>query len=196
MSSSNLPILLAGVAIVLGLASLWLFYRVVIKPRQAAKPTTPAPSPAPQKTPDAAAPTPKKPAKTQKPAQQCLFVVFDAPSQAINQALGEMLKEKKAFYEAELGAFHLPPGPKGYPLMVASATSPGKLPPLHEGGEHAPVQGISILIRFLNARKVSRSPDDLIAFTHEVAELGGHILDAKREPITEETLAEMRREDE
>ena len=58
------------------------------------------------------------------------------------------------------------------------------------------MQGVSILIRFLNTRKVSRNPEDLITFTHEVAALGGKILDAQRKPITEESLAAMYREGE
>lgn len=203
MTSSYLPMLLAGVAIVLGLVSAALFYKVVIAPRNnggnapSNTPSTANQTPTAASEPVAMLSPTKTPAKQQKKTtQQCLFVVFKAPNQSINQALGEMLNAKHAFYEADLGAFHLPPGPQGYPLMVASATSPGKLPPLHKAGEHTPVQGVSILIRFLNARKVSRGPDDLIAFTHEVAALGGQILDAKRHPITEASLAAMYQEGE
>tara|TARA_R110002049_G_scaffold102718_1_gene248467 strand:- start:9190 stop:9786 length:597 start_codon:yes stop_codon:yes gene_type:complete len=198
MTSLLLPLLLAGVAIVLGLVSVVLFYKVVIAPRNgSSSPSKAAVSSVAQ----AGASSHQSLGKTsrkqnKKPTQQCLFVVFDAPSQSINQALGEMLNAKNAFYELELGAFHLPPGPQGYPLMVASATSPGKLPPLHQEGEHTPVQGVSILIRFLNARKVSRNPDDLIIFTQDVAALGGQILDAKRNPITEDALAAMYQEGE
>ena len=205
MLTNYLPLLLGGIAFILGLVSAVLFYKVVIAPRKAGPSSQQAPTlsttpsaeqahtPSYQSQPKASSKQGKK------PTQQCLFVMFDAPSQAINQALGEMLAAKNAFYEAELGAFHLPPGPQGYPIMLASATSPGKLPPLHKvhkEGEHTPVQGVSILIRFLNTRKVSRNPEDLINFTHEVAELGGKILDAKRKPITEESLAAMYREGE
>ncbi|XGA79745.1 hypothetical protein OR573_14875 [Halomonas sp. CH40] len=192
MSPSQIPVLLAGAAVFFGLISLVLFYRVVIKPRQAAKQPEEAVTPPPA-TPEAPS-RQKTAAKPKARAEQCLFVVFEQPSQAINQALGKMLKDRNAFYEDALGAFHLPPGPHGYPLMVASATSPGKLPPLHKEGEHPPVKGVSILIRFLNAHKVSRNPDDLIAFTHDVAALGGQMLDARQQPITPEKLAEMRRE--
>ena len=199
MSTTYLPLLLAGIAVVLGLISVVLFYKVVIAPSKAELSSTQAPTPLAEQ---ADTPSYKSQPKTsskqsKRPTQQCLFVMFDAPSQAINQALGEMLAVKNAFYEAELGAFHLPPGPQGYPIMLASATSPGKLPPLHKEhkeGEHTPVQGVSILIRFLNTRKVSRNPEDLITFTHEVAALGGKILDAKRKPITEESLAAMYRD--
>ncbi|MCF2912804.1 cell division protein ZipA C-terminal FtsZ-binding domain-containing protein [Vreelandella aquamarina] len=214
MSTTYLPLLLAGIAVVLGLISVVLFYKVVIAPRKAEPSSQQAPAPLPTSSAKQAdTPSYQSQPKTtskqsqpkttskqsKKPTQQCLFVMFDAPSQAINQALGEMLTEKNAFYEAELGAFHLPPGLQGYPIMLASATSPGKLPPLHKEhkeGEHTPVQGVSILIRFLNTRKVSRNPEDLITFTHEVAALGGKILDAQRKPITEESLAAMYREGE
>lgn len=193
MSALQLAMLLGGGAIVLGLASATLFYQIVIKPRRVAAPSE-APSSAASVTPPLAQNEPNTPSqqpKHQQPTQQCLFVVFDTPSPSINRALGEILSEKKAFYEAELGAFHLPPGLLGYPLVLASATSPGRLPPLHQPGEHAPVQGVSILIRFLNTRKVARNPDDLITLTREVAALGGKILDAKRIPITEKHLASM-----
>lgn len=208
MSTTYLPLLLAGIAVVLGLISVVLFYKVVIAPRKAEPSSQQAFTPAPTSSAEQAdTPSYQSQPKTtskqgKKPTQQCLFVMFDTPSQAINQALGEMLAAKNAFYEAELGAFHLPPGPQGYPIMLASATSPGKLPPLHKEykehkeGEQTPVQGVSILIRFLNTRKVSRNPEDLITFTHEVAALGGKILDAKRKPITEESLAAMYREGE
>ena len=205
MSTTYLPLLLAGIAVVLGLISVVLFYKVVIAPRKAEPSSQQASTHSPTSSSEQAdTPSYQRQPKTsskqgKKPTQQCLFVVFDTPSQAINQALGEMLAAKNAFYEAELGAFHLPPGPQGYPIMLASATSPGKLPPLHKEhkeGEHTPVQGVSILIRFLNTRKVSRNPEDLITFTHKVAALGGKILDAKRKPITEESLAAMYREGE
>ncbi len=205
MSTTYLPLLLAGIAVVLGLISVVLFYKVVIAPRKAEPSSQQASTHSPTSSSEQAdTPSyqrqPKASSKQgKKPTQQCLFVMFDTPSQAINQALGEMLAAKNAFYEAELGAFHLPPGPQGYPIMLASATSPGKLPPLHKvhkEGEHTPVQGVSILIRFLNTRKVSRNPEDLITFTHKVAALGGKILDAKRKPITEESLAAMYREGE
>ena len=205
MSTTYLPLLLAGIAVVLGLISVVLFYKVVIAPRKAEPSSQQASTHSPTSSAEQAdTPSYQRQPKTsskqsKKPTQQCLFVMFDTPSQAINQALGEMLAAKNAFYEAELGAFHLPPGPQGYPIMLASATSPGKLPPLHKEhkeGEHTPVQGVSILIRFLNTRKVSRNPEDLITFTHKVAALGGKILDAKRKPITEESLAAMYREGE
>ena len=114
MSTTYLPLLLAGIAVVLGLISVVLFYKVVIAPRKAEPSSQQAPTPSAEQadTPSYQS-QPKTTSKQgKKPTQQCLFVMFDAPSQTINQALGEMLTAKNAFYEAELGAFHLPPGPE------------------------------------------------------------------------------------
>lgn len=197
-----LPVILGGLSVILGLVTAILLYKLVIKPSRQSAPNATTGTPAKNQQ-HAVAPTQerqpsnRKDAKPKKKTEQCLFVVFDEPSHEINAALGALLAERNAFYEADLGAFHLPPGPQGYPLMVANATSPGLLPPIHKEGEHEPVKGISILIRFLNARKVSRHPDDLIAFTHTVADLGAsRILDAEQKPITQGKLAEMRREGE
>lgn len=211
-----LPILLGGMSVVLGIASLVLFYVMMIRPKikpemLAAKTTASRHHHAQERTADDGddqdkavsahdvnAPTlSQADVRTQNQkdkkskTEQCLFVVFDTPSKQINQALGEILAEKKAFYEAEIGAFHLPPGERGYPLLVASATSPGKLPPLHQSGDYPLVKGISILLRFVNVRRAARHPDDLIAFAREVASMGGEILDARQQPIGEEGLRNM-----
>ncbi|BBM05459.1 hypothetical protein HAALTHF_17160n [Vreelandella aquamarina] len=64
------------------------------------------------------------------------------------------------FTRAELGAFHLPPGLQGYPIMLASATSPGKLPPLHkehkEGGAYAGAGGVDLDPLFEHAKGVAQ----------------------------------------
>ncbi|WP_346795878.1 cell division protein ZipA C-terminal FtsZ-binding domain-containing protein [Halomonas sp. Bachu 37] len=195
MNETTLATWLAGVALLLGLVSLSVVGVVLARRRAnaAEKPAEPQEKAPPV---EAIAPVAPRREKTkQKPkTQQCLFVVFDSPGQQANQALGNLLQARNAFYEAELGVYHLPPSPEGYPLMVANSAPPGKLPPLHADEEQPPVQGVSILIRFLNTRRVSRNPEALIDFTHEVADIGGHILDADRQPVTEETFDALRRE--
>ena len=205
MNEPNLAVFLALTAFGLGLVSLIVFYVVVIRERDttqnkvvadlqprsqgdrgdASKTESPRRSSARQSS--------KK--KGIERSQRYLFVVFDEPGPEANRALGQLLSDVKAFYEAGLGIYHVPPGPEGYPLTVANASSPGKLPPLHLGGDHPPVQGVSILIKFINSRSVSRSPETLIAFTQQVAEIGGRILDVERKPVTEETFAELRGEE-
>ncbi len=200
MNESGLALLLAAAALVLGLIALAIFYFAVVRQKDkadslndegASAPSTESPrtSSAPAVRPGGRTSRVKKGADR---TQRYLFVVFDAPGPETNRALGQLLKDTQAFYEAALGIYHVPPGPEGYPLTVANASSPGTLPPLHQGGdEHPPVQGVSILIKFINSRSLARSPDTMIAFTRRVAEIGGNILDVERKPVTEETLAAL-----
>jgi hypothetical protein len=201
MNALSLAVFLALAAFLLGVITLVVFYVVVNRERKTNSDQIAADR-ALSARPDAASSTPSQPRsgshrqhkkKGIERSQRYLFVVFDEPGPAANRALGQLLSEVKAFYEAGLGIYHVPPGPEGYPLTVANASSPGKLPPLHLGGdEHPPVQGVSILIKFINSRSVSRNPETLIAFTYRVAEIGGRILDVERKPVTEETFAELR----
>ena len=200
MTESSLAILLAVAALILGLIALAIFYFLVVRKKgDGDKTKTDADSGiAAESVSTGAAPSARSAARASRKkkaadkTQRYLFVVFDEPGPETNRALGQLLKETQAFYEAALGIYHVPPGHEGYPLTVANASSPGTLPPLHQGGdEHPPVQGVSILIKFINNRSLTRSPETMIAFTRRVAEIGGSILDVERKPVTEETFASL-----
>lgn len=201
MNELSLAVFLALAALLLGGISLFVFYVVVNRERNtegnkvvADRELSPKSDAASTESPPRSGARPRRQHKKKgiEKSQRYLFVVFDEPGLEANRALGQLLSDVKAFYEAGLGIYHVPPGPEGYPLTVANASSPGKLPPLHLSGDHPPVQGVSILIKFINSRSVSRSPETLISFTHRVAEIGGRILDVERKPVTEETFAELR----
>lgn len=197
MTHSSLAILLAAAALVLGLVALAIFYFFVVGQKGGGDNTnTEEASNSSVSTSLSSAgrsgPRATRKKKVADRTQRYLFVMFDEPGPDTNQALGQLLKETQAFYETGLGIYHVPPGPEGYPLTVANASSPGTLPPLHQGDdEYPPVQGVSILIKFINNRSLSRSPKTMIAFTRRVAEIGGSILDVERKPVTEETLAAL-----
>lgn len=194
MSNSSLAILLAAAALVLGLVALAVFYVSVVKQKD--EDETAEPDGPPERLAGAASASAESRGQRKKKradkTQRYLFVVFDEPSSETNRLLGQLLKGTKAFYEAELGIYHIPPGPEGYPLTVANASSPGTLPPLHlDDVEHPPVHGVSILIKFINSRSLSHSPDTMIGFTRRVADIGGRILDVERKPVTDESLAAL-----
>ncbi|MDI5935982.1 cell division protein ZipA C-terminal FtsZ-binding domain-containing protein [Halomonas kalidii] len=127
-----------------------------------------------------------------KGVQQCLFVVLDRPGEETNRGLAGLLAGAGARYNAKLGIYHVVAPRGGYRLTIANASPPGTLPPLHEGGEQPIVSGVSILINFVNKRRVARSPDTLIDFTQAVADLGGKVLDAERRLIPPEAFERLR----
>lgn len=117
--------------------------------------------------------------------QQCLFVVFDWPAKDTNRRLATRLETFGAHYDRKQQVYIIRDPRARYRLTVANATPPGNMPPLHEGGELPIVQGVSVLVHFVNKRRVANSPETLIDFTLSVAEIGGKILDADRQEVTE-----------
>ncbi|MDI5984100.1 cell division protein ZipA C-terminal FtsZ-binding domain-containing protein [Halomonas sp. M4R5S39] len=124
--------------------------------------------------------------------QQCLFVVLDRPGEATNRGLAGLLQDAGAQYDPTLGVYQVPATRTGYQLTIASSSPPGTLPPLHEGGEQPVVGGVSILVKFINKRRVARNPEALIRFTQSVADLGGQILDADRRVVTPDAIERLR----
>lgn len=207
MNSMNGAILLAGLAIALALSALGIFLYV----RRAQPDDEPGVS-APEPSPSAPAPQEREPAPTKAETsepeaeevshrfqvvrgdgvQQCLFVVFDWPALDTNRRLNKVLEEEGAVFDARQGVYTIRDGRAGYRLTVADSTPPGRLPPLHEAGEHPIVGGISILVHFRNKKRVAQSPETLIRLTQSVAAIGGKILDAERNEVSTEDFARLR----
>lgn len=206
MNSTMGAILLAGVAIALALAALGLFFYVRRPPADgsdeaaieeavpaAPPPTEPAPAKAPvEVTPDEPAIAHRFQVSEGEGVQQCLFVVFDWPALDTNRRLNKLLEAERADYDAKQGVYTIRDARAGYRLTVADSSPPGRLPPLHEEGEHPIVGGISILVHFVNKKRVAQSPETLIRLTQSVAAIGGKILDADRHEVSNEEFARLR----
>ncbi|TFH87899.1 hypothetical protein EQG41_02995 [Billgrantia azerbaijanica] len=208
MNSTISAILLAGVAIALALTALGLFLYVRRSQddgagEAAAQETTPAAPPPPREVApeegDAGTTASAEPPVAHRfqvsegdGVQQCLFVVFDWPALDTNRRLNKLLEKEGAHYDAKQGVYTLRDARIGYRLTVADSSSPGRLPPLHEPGEHPIVEGISILVHFRNKKRVAQSPETLIRLTQSVAAIGGKILDAERNEVSDEDFAKLR----
>ncbi|MGQ4878958.1 hypothetical protein ACOJCM_10355 [Billgrantia sp. LNSP4103-1] len=127
-----------------------------------------------------------------KDIKQCLFVILDWPGLDTNRRLARLLKEHNAQYDAKLGVYTIRDPLAGYKLTIANSSPPGTLPPLHEGDDQPIVQGVSILIHFVSKRSVARNPETLIQITQAIAAIGGHILDAERNAVSEEEFELLR----
>lgn len=127
-----------------------------------------------------------------KDIKQCLFVILDWPGLDTNRRLARLLKEYNAQYDAKLGVYKIRDPLAGYKLTIANSSPPGTLPPIHEGDDQPTVPGVSILIHFVSKRSVARNPETLIDITQSIAALGGHILDAERNAVSNEEFEQLR----
>ncbi|WP_163560539.1 hypothetical protein [Halomonas sp. NO4] len=207
MNSTSGAILLAVAAVSLALTALAIFlYLRRAQPADepiAGSETEPPPAPAASE-PDPTV-SPSEPASAEATSvshrfqvvqgdgvQQCLFVVFDWPALDTNRRLNKLLETEGAVYDTRQGVYSLRDTRAGYRLTVADSTPPGRLPPLHEPGQHPIVGGVSILVHFRNKKRVAQSPETLIRLTQSVAAIGGRILDADRQAVSDEDFARLR----
>ncbi|MFQ3789276.1 cell division protein ZipA C-terminal FtsZ-binding domain-containing protein [Halomonas sp. A29] len=142
--------------------------------------------------PDAQEPMHRFKVASGKDIKQCLFVILEWPGLDTNRRLARLLKEHNAQYDAKLGVYKIRDPLAGYKLTLANSSPPGTLPPIHEGDDQPTVPGVSILIHFVNKRSVARNPETLIQITQSIAALGGHILDAERNAVSNEEFEQLR----
>jgi FtsZ-interacting cell division protein ZipA len=202
-------LIVAGIALLLALVCLVAFLKSrrardelelapPVQPRVAAASEPPPAQPARSAKPDAAEPEPKPEpmhrfeVASGKDIKQCLFVILDWPGLDTNRRLARLLKEYNAHYDAKLGVYVIRDPLAGYKLTIANSSPPGTLPPIHEGDDQPTVQGVSILIHFVSKRSVARNPETLIQITQAIASIGGHILDAERNAVSEEEFELLR----
>ncbi|MFP4137381.1 MAG: hypothetical protein ACOC0M_10975 [Halomonas sp.] len=183
---------LLGVSI--ALAAVAAILLVKLRRQEAAPPEQPAPpTPAPEPSAtgedarEAEARHQERLREACRSLEQCWFVVFDAPSAETSRRLAELLEARNAFYDAELGVYYITSSSARYQLTIAHSSSPGRLPPLHQQAD-AEVDGISVLIKFLNKRSVARHPDTFIDVVMAAQRIGGRILDAERQPLSVEAF--------
>lgn len=210
MDPAIVVLLLAGAALLLAMVCMVMFFSG--RARRSATPPV-APPEAPPARPAAPAPVePESPAReaVAEPAEpppthrfqavsgndikQCLFVVLDWPGLDTNRRLAKLFREVNAHYDTKLGVYVLRDPQAGYKLTIANSSPPGTLPPIHEGDDHPIVNGVSILIHFINKRSVARNPETLIRITQSIVAIGGHILDADRNEVSKEEFERLRQQ--
>ncbi|WP_156085529.1 cell division protein ZipA C-terminal FtsZ-binding domain-containing protein [Billgrantia saliphila] len=168
--------------------------RTPARPATPVPPTPPAPEAVPAATEETPAPRHRFEVSSGSEIKQCLFVILDWPGLDTNRRLARLLKEYNADYDAKFGVYKIRDPLAGYKLTIANSSPPGTLPPIHEGDDQPIVHGVSILIHFINKRSVARNPDTLIQITQSIAAIGGHILDAERNAVSNEEFELLRQQ--
>ncbi|MGP9768024.1 hypothetical protein ACT3UM_20100 [Halomonas sp. AOP13-D3-9] len=120
-----------------------------------------------------------------------LFVMFDQPDIALNKKLLSSLQKWEAHYDAAFQVYSVPGVTPQNPLRIANAYPPGVMPSpeafLQE--EHL-IGGVSVILKKPKRRRGFDKVqlEKLVAFTQELAALGGSVLDAERQVATPKTF--------
>lgn len=124
-------------------------------------------------------------------ANHVLFVMFNQPDLALNKKLHTTLQNWDAHYDAAMQVYSVPGVTPQNPVLVTNAYPPGVMPSADsfQQEEHL-ISGVSVILK---KPKRKRGFDKVqlekfVAFTQELAALGGDILDAQRQAATASTF--------
>ncbi|MBT2774879.1 hypothetical protein J7J47_21870 [Halomonas sp. ISL-60] len=124
-----------------------------------------------------------------------LFVMFDQPDAALNKRLQLSLKKWEAHYDAAFQVYSVPGATPQNPLRIANAYPPGVMPSPDTflQDEHL-LGGVSVILKKPKRRRGFDKVqlEKLVAFTNELAALGGSVLDADRQVATPKTFLAIR----
>lgn len=124
-------------------------------------------------------------------ASHALYVMFDHLSLAVNHKLLSCLQKREAHYDATRHVYSVPGATPQNPLLVTNAYPPGVMPALDSfQQEDNLISGVSVVLRKSNRRRGFDKVqlEQLVAFTQELAALGGSVLDAERKAATSKTF--------
>ncbi|WP_447044589.1 cell division protein ZipA C-terminal FtsZ-binding domain-containing protein [Vreelandella sp. H-I2] len=192
MDRTTTIILLSFVSLVLGTLATAIFIYVVVpwrRRRRAAKEAaansvtfqTKSPPEQPEST------TPAK--RNSSIKQHSLFIIFDQPSERSDERLTEWLREKGARYDSIKKIFLIDGQQPANPITITNAFPPGEMPDLLHGETHAPIKGISLLVKPPLHKRRNQQMHVYVELAKEMqTHFSGAMLNAEREPTTDDTF--------
>lgn len=189
METTPLATLLAFGSIVLALIAVALFVYLMRqrRSRSADTATTEHDTQQAASSPPPGATAPAK--RTGKVVQHSLFVIFSHPDEQTDQRLADWLREKNATFDPIKKVFHIAGEQPSNPITVANAFPPGEMPDLLRDETHAPIKGISLLVKPPLRKRRNQQMHVYVALAKEMQALfTGDMLDADREPATDTTF--------
>lgn len=127
-------------------------------------------------------------------ANHVLYVMFDQPSLASNHKILLCLQKWEAYYDDALHVYSVPGVTPQNPLLVTNAFPPGLMPSAESfQQEENLISGMSVILKKPKRRRGFDKVQlkKLIAFTHDLAALGGNILDAQHQTATPNTFFDI-----
>lgn len=192
MDRTTTIILLALASLALGAMATAIFIYVIVpwrRRRRAAKEKAANPAPTQVNSP----PEPPEPStsakRTSNVKQHSLFIIFDQPSERSDERLTEWLREKGAHYDSIKRIFLIDGQQPANPITITNAFPPGEMPDVLRGEKHAPIKGISLLVKPPLHKRRNQQMHVYVALAKEMQALfTGDMLDADREPATDTTF--------
>lgn len=121
--------------------------------------------------------------------QHSLFIVFDQPSERSDERLTEWLREKGARYDSIKKIFLIDGQQPANPITITNAFPPGEMPDLLRGEAHAPIKGISLLVKPPLHKRRNQQMYVYVELAKEIqTRFSGAMLNAEREPTTDDTF--------
>lgn len=189
METTPLATLLAFGSIILALIAVALFVYLMRQRRSRSvdTDTTERDTQQTASSPPSGATAPAK--RTGKVVQHSLFVIFSHPDEQTDQRLADWLREKNATFDPIKKVFHIAGEQPSNPITVANAFPPGEMPDLLRDETHAPIKGISLLVKPPLRKRRNQQMHVYVALAKEMQALfTGDMLDADREPATDTTF--------
>lgn len=196
MNTTPLATTLALGSLILGMAAAALFVYVGVsrwRKKEAARQVADDDARSSRRT-QSAAETPSlessgsSPSRRKKPHQYSLFVIFNQPGPDTDERLTHWLRDKNATFDPLTHVFHIDGEQPSSPITVANAFPPGEMPDLLRGETHAPIRGISLLVKPPLRRRRNQQMIVYVDLAKEMRELfDGEMLDSERAPATDDT---------
>lgn len=116
-----------------------------------------------------------------------LFVMFDNPTLASNERLSIVLASSGAVYESSSKTFTLAGDSPRNPLLISNAYPPGTLPSFNQDNGDFPVKGVTLKMMKTSPKATPNKLQlvRLVKLAKELARIGGKVVDAEKQPITE-----------
>lgn len=192
MDRTTTIILLSFVSLVLGALAIAIFIYVIVpwrRRRRAAKEAA-ANSVTFQTESSPEQPESTTPAKRNSSIKQhSLFIIFDQPSERSDERLTVWLREKGARYDSIKKIFLIDGQQPANPITITNAFPPGEMPDLLRGETHAPIKGISLLVKPPLHKRRNQQMYVYVELAKEMqTHFSGAMLNAEREPTTDDTF--------
>lgn len=122
-----------------------------------------------------------------------VFVMIHQPGQTTNEHITHVLQKAGASFQPQSASYSITGDSPRYPIKVINAKPPGKLPSFIDDSSAMPIKALTVKI---DKHTAQSTPNKLqmarmLRLARDIAKGNGQLLDAEKQPITEEGIAAL-----